>query len=214
MGSSYFFSAFVHDITKRKRAEATLADERNLLRSLIDNMPDYVYVKDAAGRYVLGNVVHMRLLGATHPDAFMGKTAFDFYPSELAARYSADDQAVLSSGQAMVNREEPFVDRDGQQRWHATTKVPLRDSQGNIVGLVGIGRDITERKRTEDEIRNMSGFLDSIIENIPMMLFVKEAKELRFERLNRAGEELLGIPRKELICQGDYDLHPKVKSKY
>ena len=77
MGSRYFFSAFVHDITARKRAEKALADERNLLRSLIDNMPDYVYVKDAAGRYVLGNVVHVRLLGATHADAVMGKTVFD-----------------------------------------------------------------------------------------------------------------------------------------
>src|SRR5207245_5287928 len=195
MGSRYFFSAFVHDITARKRAEKALADERNLLRSLIDNMPDYVYVKDAAGRYVLGNVVHVRLLGAMHADAVMGKTVFDFYPSELAAQNCADDGAVLTSGQALLNREEPFVDRSGRRRWHATTKVPLRDSQGNIVGLVGIGRDITERKRAEAESRKMTGVLESSIHNNPTKFVVKEARRLGFGRLNRAGGRRLGIHR-------------------
>ena len=141
------------DITAIKRIEDQLAAERNLLRNLIDNLPDYIYVKDAKCRLVIDNIAHRRFLGATTPEEIIGKTVDDFFPPDLAAQYTRDDQAIIETGLPLLNREEPVVDRLGNRRWHSTTKVPLRDSNGTIMGLVGIGRDITERKLAEQELQ-------------------------------------------------------------
>jgi PAS domain S-box-containing protein len=147
------------DVTQRKRAEEALARDRNLLRTLMDNLPDKVYIKDAESRYVLNNLAHMRSLGATQQEDVLGKISFDFFPQPLAAQYRADEQEVMRSGQPLVEREEIVVDlATGQPAWHLTTKVPLRDSQGKVVGLVGVSRNITERKRSEEEIQSLARF--------------------------------------------------------
>jgi two-component system cell cycle sensor histidine kinase/response regulator CckA len=139
---------------ERKRAEEALAEERNLLRTVIDNLPDLIYAKDTESRLVIGNIAVARLMGATTPDEVLGKTDFDFYPQELAAQYYADEQRIIRSGQPLVSGEEPRIDQvTGKKGWLSTTKVPLRDSLGKIVGLVGIGRDITERKQLEAQLR-------------------------------------------------------------
>jgi PAS domain S-box-containing protein len=141
------------DITARKRAEETLARERNILRSLIDNLPDHIYVKDQHCRYVVDNAAHLKFLGADSPEQVIGRSVFDFFPRELAERYFRDDQRVLESGEALIAREEPITDPAGRQLWVATTKVPLRDASGQIIGLVGISRDITERKRAQEQLQ-------------------------------------------------------------
>ncbi len=142
---------------ERMRAEEGLAEERNLLRTVIDNLPDIVYAKDTESRFVIGNIAVARLIGTTTPDELLGKTDFDFYPQELAAQYYANEQEIIRSGQPLVNREEPFMDQvTGERGWLSTTKVLLRDGHGKIVGLVGIGRDITERKRAEEEVRRLN----------------------------------------------------------
>ena len=137
--------------TSRKwaRAEASLAYERNLLRTLIDNMPDCIYVKDADSRFLVANAGVAHLMGVTGPDQLLGKTDFDFYPPELAQRYRNDELAILRNGQAVINREEPTRTPEGEERWLLTTKVPVRDPDGHPVGLVGMGRDITVRKAAE-----------------------------------------------------------------
>ncbi len=141
------------DITAIKNFENALAAERNLLRSVIDNLPDYIYVKDADGRYVLDNVAHRQFLGAATAEEVMGKESADFYPPDLAAQHYSDTQIIMKSGESVLNREELFVDEIGRRRWHATTKAPLRDRDGRVIGLVGIGRDITERKEAEEQLR-------------------------------------------------------------
>jgi PAS domain S-box-containing protein len=143
-------------ITERRRAEEALAEERNLLRTVIDKLPDLIYVKDSESRYFVSNTAHLRFLGATMPDEIIGKSVFELYPQELAAQYYADDQEVIQSGQPLLKREERSVDEAGNRVWLLTTKVPLRDSYGEIAGLVGIARDITERNemlRREQEQR-------------------------------------------------------------
>ncbi|MBI5385308.1 MAG: PAS domain S-box protein [Verrucomicrobia bacterium] len=137
------------NVTERKQAERTLAHERNLLQTLIDNVPDYIWVKDAQCRFVLNNRAHRTLLKAATQAEVTGKMDRDVFSAELAAQYYADEQAVFQSGQPLVNREESTVDPAGRIRWLLTTKVPLRDEQGGITRLVGVSRDITERKRAE-----------------------------------------------------------------
>jgi PAS domain S-box-containing protein len=149
------------DMTERERAAETLAQERNLLRTLIDNLPDAVYVKDNESRYVIKNLADARKMGAATPDETIGKTDFDYYPAELAARYQADDRAVLDSGRAIINREEPITEATGRAGWVSTTKVPLRNRQGKVIGLVGIGHDITEQKRANEALRQSQSDLET-----------------------------------------------------
>ncbi len=136
-------------LTRRQNRE--LEKERNLLRTVIDNLPDCIYVEDTDSRYAVTNNAHMRFFGATTPEAVIGKTAFELFPKELAEQYYADDQQVIRSGQPMLNREEHSVDKKGNRIWNLTTKVPFRASSGKIVGLVGIARDITGRKKMEED---------------------------------------------------------------
>jgi PAS domain S-box-containing protein len=129
-----------------------LGDSR-LLRTLIDSLPDQLYVKDTEGHYLLNNLEHAKALGAVSPEEIAGKTDSDFYPSQLVERYRADEREVVGSGLPLVDKEEPIVDEEGNERWHATTKVPLRDGNGKIVGLAGLTHDITERKWAEEALQ-------------------------------------------------------------
>jgi len=144
--------AMVADITVRKRAEAALIHERDLLQTLMDTAPDTIYFKDAAARFVRVNRAQARLLGADTPDAVVGRTDFDYFPPELAREMYADDQQVLDSGQPLVNRLEDQSARGQGQRWILSTKMPIaRD--GQITGLVGISRDITDLRAAEEALR-------------------------------------------------------------
>ena len=145
--------ALLSVLEDQKQAQEALAAERNLLRTLIDNLPDAIYVKDTASRFLVANTTLTRLMGAASPDELLGKTDFDFYPQNLAVQFFADEQNVIRTGQPLINREEPLMDMaTGRQGWLSTAKVPLRDGQGQIVGLVGIGRDITERRQLEERL--------------------------------------------------------------
>jgi len=140
------------DITEVVKAEEKLQQERNLLRTLIDNLPDCIYAKDADGRKVIANPGDLKNLGCkTEADA-IGKTDFDLFPKEIAARFFEAEQKVLRNGEQLVNREEKVVRPDGEVRWVLSTKVPWHDAAGNIIGLIGIGRDITDKKNLEAQI--------------------------------------------------------------
>jgi PAS domain S-box-containing protein len=140
------------NITRQKEAELKLTAERNLLRTLIDNLPDCIYAKDSLTRKIMANSADLVNLGFQHEADIIGKTDFDFFPHEIAAAFFADDNVVLKSGQAVVNREEKVVRPSGEIRWLLTSKVPWRDDSGQIIGLIGIGRDITEKRHLEEQL--------------------------------------------------------------
>lgn len=147
------------DITAIKRIESELAEERNLLRSLIDNLPDYIYVKDTQYRYAIDNIAHRLFLGAKNEQEVIGKKITDFFPPALVEQFASDDQRIIENGEILLNREEPVTDVHGRKRWHSTTKVPLRNNDGQIVGLVGISRDITARKEAEEKLQQANAEL-------------------------------------------------------
>jgi PAS domain S-box-containing protein len=118
----------------------------HLFHNLVDSLPDFVYVKDTQGRYVVDNPTHRAFLGLRTVEDIAGKTAFDFYPREIADRIRADDQAVLEAKVPLLNREEYFTNHRGEKTLVSTSKVPYRDEQGNIIGLVCISRIISDRK--------------------------------------------------------------------
>ncbi len=142
------------EIAERKRAEEALAAERNLLRTLIDNIPDFIYVKDTNSQFVLSNLALTRAMGVAIPDDLVGKTDFDFFDRELAEQYYADEQTVICTEQPLIGREERFISPiNNRQSWYSTTTVPLHDNQGEIVGLVGLSHDITELKQAEQALQ-------------------------------------------------------------
>jgi diguanylate cyclase (GGDEF)-like protein/PAS domain S-box-containing protein len=142
-------------ITAQELEEA-LERERGLLRTMIDSLPAKIYAKDAESRFIACNWPVAREMGST-PAEVIGKTDFDFFPRDMAEGFFADEQAVIRSGRPLIDREEQVLDQiTGQTREISTTKVPFRDRAGNVIGIVGIGRDITERKRYEERIRHLA----------------------------------------------------------
>ena len=144
--------ASIIDITERKRAEDALRRERNLLRTLIDNLPDYIYVKDVERRFLTANTAVARLMGAELADELLGKRDEDFYPEHASREFRADEVKVLR-GESVINKSEPHTDKHGRRTEILTTKLPLHDSTGKTIGLVGIGRDITEMKNKEQALQ-------------------------------------------------------------
>jgi two-component system, cell cycle sensor histidine kinase and response regulator CckA len=152
--------AVAQDITERKRLTQSLQDERELLHTLIDSLPDLVFVKDRQSRFVLVNRSLAQFSGASDPAELIGKSDRDYIPAELADKYVADDRKVMETGQGQINNEELSTFAPGSSHWILTTKVPLMDKGGNVTGLVGISRDITERKQAEQRLVSLARFPD------------------------------------------------------
>lgn len=141
------------DVTERRRFEQDLAHERNLLRTLVESLPDYIYAKDPQGRFLLANGAISKFMGFAQPSGLIGKTDFDVFPEELASSFWADEQRVLATGEALVAKEEPSINAAGDLKWTQTTKVPFYDDEGRLIGLVGMGRDMTERRLVAEELQ-------------------------------------------------------------
>jgi len=136
----------------RQDLATALANERTLLRTMIDLIPAFIYAKDTSSRFIAMNAGLARNMGTDAAQA-IGKTDFDFFAPELAQKFFADEQALLKSGTAILDLEEPGFDQvTGMPRTVVTSKVPLRDENGMVIGIIGVGFDITERKLAEQRL--------------------------------------------------------------
>lgn len=148
------------DVTAAKLAEAKLQEERTLLRTIVDNLPSRLYVKDLESRYVLNNRAHLSLLGVNDQDQALGRTTADFFPGVRSDQALADDRVVLAGGK-IVNQEKSDFGSNGDVRWSLVTKVPLHDHDGKLVGLIGISHDITRRKIAEQELQHRTSEMET-----------------------------------------------------
>jgi diguanylate cyclase (GGDEF)-like protein/PAS domain S-box-containing protein len=153
VGTYYSTRRLDRVISLHAQAEKKLALERNVLRTVTDNIPDSIFAKDLEGRYMLANKAFATLHGMKSPDDLLGKTAFDLFPKERAIALHTDDLNVMRSGGAAIETERTALDPDGNVKVLQTTKVSLIDKSETIVGVVGLHRDITRRKEAEQKLR-------------------------------------------------------------
>jgi PAS domain S-box-containing protein len=153
------------DVTQRKRTEEALAHERDLLKALLDHIPDRLYFKDTQGRFIACSRSMARRLGVSDPAEVVGRSDADFHPPELAREFAQDEQRVLSRGQPLIGKTERQLDKDGREIWASVTKVPIYSRSGTITGLVGLSRDITQLKQAEQALRQAEEKYRTIYEN-------------------------------------------------
>jgi two-component system, sensor histidine kinase and response regulator len=186
------------DVSARRRAEVSLLQERYLLRSLMDSVPDSIYYKDSAGRFIRINKALANRFGLADPSYAEGKTDFDFFTPEHAQPAHDDEQQIMRTGQSYVNKEEKETWRDGSMRWVSTTKVPLRDEDGKIIGTFGISRDITYRKQAEESLRENAERLRLIVDTA-YDAFVAMDADGKIIDWNPRAEAIFGWTREEAV---------------
>lgn len=184
------------DITERIYIQLEIEKEKQLLRTLIDNLPDPIYVKDNEGRKMLANLADLENIGVLDESEVLGKSDLEIFNNEIGYRGYEDDLIVIKSGEPIINREEVFFDKNGTQRWLLTSKVPLIDQQGRATGLVGIGRDITEQKKAEEQIKKLT----ESIEQSPSTIIITNINGT-IEYVNPKFSEITGYSKEEVIGQ-------------
>jgi two-component system sensor histidine kinase/response regulator len=192
----------------------TNISESYLLHMLMDNVPDAIYFKDLESRFIRINRGMAQLFGLSDPAEAVGKSDFDFFSEEHARQAYLDEQEVIRTGRPMVAREETEYWPDGRVTWASTTKLPLRDRDGAIIGTFGISRDITHLKQTEKSLGDSETLYHSLVETLPVCLFRKD-RQGRFTFANGPFCAELKLTLAELIGKTDKDLYPaELAEKY
>jgi PAS domain S-box-containing protein len=195
----------IRDMTARKQAEESLHYEQILMVTLMDNLPDAIYFKDAASRFLRVNRAHSRKFGMSDPAQLVGKSDTDFFTREHSRQALADEQEIIRTGRPLLNLEEKETWMDGTVSWVLTTKLPLRDATGRIIGTCGISRDITERKRAEEALRESQALYHSLAEQLPIGVFRKD-REGCFVLVNPEFCRLKGMKAEEFLGKKPHEV--------
>ncbi len=193
----------------RQAALKDLQNERQLLRTLIDNLPDVIFAKDIHSRFLVANQATARFMGAGSPEQLIGRTDFDFYPAEAAALYHSIEQKLLQTGEELARWERYQLDAAQNEYWLSGTKHALRDASGQIIGLVGIERDLTAQWRAEQElvalnrsleerVRERTAQVEDLYNHAPVGYHSLNA-ESQFVAVNQTELNWLGYTREEMI---------------
>jgi len=176
-------------------------------RAVIDTIPDQVFAKDREGRFILANRALVEWTGEQSLSGVVGKTDLDLFPPEVASKFQADDRRVMDSGEPDTNIEEEVRSSRGLRRWALTTKVPIRDSAGNVTGIIGVVRDVTDRKALERRLEDERRLMRTVIDALPDCIFMKD-RQGRFLLANQALAALMEVQSpEELIGRTDRDFY-------
>ncbi len=195
------------DITERKLAEEALARERGLLRTLVDNLPEEIYVKDREHRFLLVNQLVVSALGASGMEEVIGRRDEDFFPAGEAQSYSEEEDEIMTHGRSIIDDTHTRVRPSDGQQWYLRTKIPLRDSAGRIVGLIGTGRNITERKQAEQALLESERKFSTMFEKAPFAASLSNASDGRLADVNEAFTQIFGYTREEAIGRTSLELN-------
>jgi len=193
-GAIVGLTVFVIDITTRRQLESDFYAEQKLVHTLIDNLPDVIYFKDLNSRFLHVNRALALLFGQRNPADLIGKSDADYLPADFARQTLADELEIIRTGQPKVEIEEKCIYPDGREAWTLTTKLPLRDSDGKIIGTCGISSDITARKQAELHIRHLA----SIVEASDDCIVSKDLNGI-ITSWNKGAEKILGYSASEMI---------------
>jgi PAS domain S-box-containing protein len=195
------------DITLHKRHEQALLREREMLQALMDNVPDAIFFKDRLGRYLRINRALARRFGLDDPLDALGRSALDFFHESYAREIWEDETQILETGEPIVRKETSEVWADGHQRWISSTRMPLRDRAGEVIGTFGVASDVTERRQAEEALRQSEQRFRSFFDNSPDAIFVEDYQGQILD-VNPAACRLQQMPREELIGKNVLDLTP------
>ena len=181
--------------------------EPTLLRNLMECLTYNVYFKDLESRFIQVNGAMAKRLALNTPEAAAGKTDFDFFDEEHARQALADEQEIIRTGEPVLDKEESEIGPDGERRWVMTTKMPLRESDGVILGTFGVSRDITQRKQRDQALIESEALYHTLVENLPLNVFRKDI-EGRFTFCNQRLCASFGKPLEEIVGKTDFDFSP------
>ncbi len=207
------------DITERKKLEQKLFYERSLLENLLNNIPDHIYYKDKKSRFIRVSKSIAKQFGVKSVDDLIGKTDFDYFTKEHAESAYKDEQKIIKTGKSIEVKMEKETHPDGRITWVSTTKIPRYDEEGNIIGILGISRDVTEKKKLEEKLKEKidklgeevvfkSNLLTYLLENIPDLIYFKD-KNSRFVEISKSKADQVGLPREEVLSKTDFDYFTK-----
>jgi PAS domain S-box-containing protein len=197
------------EISKRKNAELKLLEERSLLRTIIDSSPDSIYVKDLEGRKIIANKADVALCGASTEGEILGKTDEEIFPPEVSKGTSQIEERVLVRGESILNEEGVLTGKDGNQVWLLTSKFPMYDQEGKISGLVGMGRNITKRKKAEQEVIYSRSLLEALYILSPIGIALNDFETGKFLDGNQMLLEPTGYTKEEFEALSYWDVTPK-----
>jgi two-component system cell cycle sensor histidine kinase/response regulator CckA len=195
-------------LDRARQNEVELRESQNhdrlLLRALFDTLPDAVFTKDLSGHYIQANRAALEQSGHATEQDLLGKSVYDMHPKEVADATQRDDERVIA-GNVISNREVQLTRPDGLRRWYVSLKAPLRNDEGTITGLVGVTRDITDRKQAEFERDRHLRQLELQIERMPIAYILTDAN-LDCRRWNPAAEAIFGYSQDEVLGRNVFDL--------
>jgi two-component system, sensor histidine kinase and response regulator len=183
---------------ERRQAGEALVQERYLLHAIMDNLPDNIYFKDIASRFIRINKALTTYFGLNDPAQAIGKTDFDFFTEEHARPAYADEQEIIRSGQPVVGKEEKEAWLDGRVRWVSTTKMPFRDKDGKVIGTFGVARDITKVKVAEEAMRESEQRWRSLTEALPQLVW-SAMPDGACDYFSRQWTDHTGVPEEDLL---------------
>jgi PAS domain S-box-containing protein len=196
-----YFISQIQDISESKRIKSELEEERNLFQILMDNVPDGIYFKDSESRFIRINraqASHLKLSDALQA---LGKMDFDYFSEQHARPAYEDEQNIIQSGQPLIDQEEKETWPDGHTGWVSTTKMPIQNGTGQIVGTFGISRDITRRKHTEETLRESEELFKSFFENAGDAILLT-APDGKIFATNPSAQSIFGWTEQEMIEGG------------